>query len=193
MKSACFAFLLLCTVSARAELVFVGSQDRQIQALHLDTASGKLAPIGRVAEGIRPTWLAAHPRLPVLYAVDDDNAREGTVTAFNVNRESGALTKLNDAATQGTGTTNLYLDVPSMTLLAANYGSGSVSSLPVNGDGSVGALASTIRESGSGPGKRQASAHAHNAVVDPSGHYVLVPDLGADRVFVYDFDRSTHR
>jgi 6-phosphogluconolactonase len=29
-------------------------------------------------------------------------------------------------------------------------------------------------------------------VVDPSGRYALVPDLGADRVFIYHFDRTTH-
>jgi 6-phosphogluconolactonase len=191
LKAATVA-LMLTASAAHGELVYVGSQDHQIQALRLDTHSGKLTLIGKVADGIRPTWVTAHPRLPVLYAVDDDSAKEGSVTAFSVNRDTGALSKVDDVATKGKGTTNLYLDVPSMTLLAANYNSGSVSSIAVNEDGSLGALASTVSETGSGPNKRQASAHAHNAVVDPSGRYVLVPDLGADRIFVYGFDRATH-
>jgi 6-phosphogluconolactonase len=179
------------TAEAQTELVYVGTQEREMRALRFDTASGKLTMIGPVGAGPRSTWITPNPRLPVLYAVDDDNSREGSVTAYAVDRDSGALTKVNEVATGGNGTTNLSLDLPSMTLLAANYGGGSVSSLAVNHDGSLGARTSTVKETGSGPNRRQASAHAHNAVVDPSGRYALVPDLGADRVFVYAFDRST--
>ncbi len=177
---------------AQNELVYVGTQEREMRALRFDTSSGKLTAIGPVGAGPRSTWVTTNPRLPVVYAVDDDNSREGSVTAFAVDRESGALTKVSEVATGGSGTTNLSLDLPSMTLLAANYGGGSVSSVVINHDGSLGARTSTVKETGSGPNRRQASAHAHNAVVDPSGRYALVPDLGADRVFVYEFDRATH-
>lgn len=178
---------------ARSELVYVGNQEREIHALRFDPATGRVEMIGKVADGTRSTWVAAHPELPVLYAVDDDNTKEGSVTAYAVNRDTGALSKINQVGTKGSGTTNLYIDIPSMTLLAANYGGGSVSSMVIDHDGSLGALISNVKESGSGPTKRQASAHAHSAAVDPSGRYVLVPDLGADRVFIYGFDRSTHR
>lgn len=180
------------SAAAQTELVYVGMHERQIRALRFDTATGKLAAIGPVAEGLRATWAVAHPQLPVLYAVDDDNTREGSVTAFAVDRASGALTRINEVPTGGSGTTNLWLDAPSMTLLAANYGGGSASSISVNRDGSLGGLVSTIKASGSGPHRRQASAHAHGVTVDPSGRYALVPDMGADRLFVYGFDRATH-
>ena len=178
--------------SAQTELVYVGTQKGQIDALRLDTSTGKLTAIGAVAEGPKSTWVAAHPHLPMLYAVDDDNTHEGSVTAYAVDRETGSLTKVNAVATGGAGSTYLGWDIPSMTLLDANYASGSVSSIAVNRDGSLGSLVSTIQETGSGPNRRQASAHAHSAVIDPSGQYALVPDLGADRVFVYGFDRATH-
>jgi 6-phosphogluconolactonase len=178
--------------SAQTELVYVGTQKSEIDALRLDTSSGKLTAIGPVAQGPKSTWVSVNPHLPILYSVDDDNAREGSVTAYAVDRGTGALTKVNAVPTGGNGSTYLGLDIPSMTLFAANYASGSVSSISVNGDGSLGALVSTIKETGSGPNRRQASAHAHSAAIDPSGQYALVPDLGADRVFVYGFDRATH-
>jgi 6-phosphogluconolactonase len=177
---------------AQTEFVYVGTQQAQIRALRLDTATGTLTEIGTVAEGPKTTWVAAHPQLPVLYGVDDDNARDGSITAYAVNRETGMLDKINEVASGGRGTTNLVLDPPSNTLLAANYASGSVSSVAINPDGSLGARVSTVTETGSGPNRRQASAHAHSALVDPSGRYALVPDLGADRVFIYRFDRATH-
>jgi 6-phosphogluconolactonase len=178
---------------APTELVYVGTQQARIRALRLDETSGTLSVIGTVAQGPKSTWVLPHPFLPVLYGVDDDNTHEGSIIAYKVNRATGALDRMNAVASGGRGTTNLTLDAPSMTLLAANYASGSVSSVPLDADGRVGARVSTIAETGSGPNRRrQASAHAHSAVVDPSGRYALVPDLGADRVFIYRFDRTTH-
>jgi 6-phosphogluconolactonase len=176
---------------AQTGLVYVGTQGNQIHALRFDASSGRLAPLGPVAEGLRPTWVLAHPRLPVLYAVDDDKARPGKAVAYAVDRASGALAAIGEAATGGEGTTYLSLDTPSATLLAASFGSGTASSIALKPDGSPGALVSAIKAIGSGPHKRQASAHAHAAVADPSGRYVLVPDFGADRLFVYGFDRAT--
>ncbi|WP_063779138.1 lactonase family protein [Caballeronia mineralivorans] len=178
--------------NAQTELVYVGTQERRIHALRFDAYTGKLTMIGPVEEGLRSTWLVAHPQLPILYSVDDQNTEEGSVTAYAVDRGNGALTKVNAVATGGNGTTYLWLDVPSMTLLGANYSSGSVSSIVINREASMGSLVSTIKETGSGPNRRQASAHAHSVAVDPSGRYALVADLGADRVFVYGFDRATH-
>lgn len=173
------------------ELVYVGTQGRQIHALRFDPGSGALSALGPVAQGPRSTWCVAHPTLPILYAVDDDNAREGRVIAYAVDRASGALASIGEAPAGGNGTTYLWLDGASMTLLAANFGSASVSSIALGADGRPGALVSTLKESGSGPHRRQASAHAHSVAIDPSGRFALVPDLGADRVFVYGFDRAT--
>jgi 6-phosphogluconolactonase len=176
----------------RTEVVYVGTQQNTIHALRFDPDSGKLSAIGEVEKGLSSTWLVAHPQRSILYSVNDHNTVAGSITAFAVDRGTGALTKINTTATEGYGTTYLWLDQPSMTFITANYASGSVSNVLVNQDGSLGPLVSKVSETGSGPSKRQKSAHAHSAAVDPSGRYALVPDLGADRVFIYRFDRATH-
>ncbi|WP_310633979.1 lactonase family protein [Paraburkholderia sp.] len=200
-KRAALVGLTACVFSACAataaadshtEFVYVGTLHQQINALRFDAATGKFVDVGIVAQGLKSTWVASHPHLPVLYAVNDDRDKEGSVTAYAVNRDTGSLERINDVLTGGRGTTFLHFDAPSSTLLGANYNSGSVSSLAVNRDGSVGALESTIAEKGSGPSPRQTDAHAHGVTIDPSGRYALVPDLGADRVFIYGFDRATH-
>lgn len=193
MKQLLAAILMTLSAGlAQADWVYVGSQGNQLRALRFDAETGKLADVGVVAEGLRPTWTTAHPRLPVLYAVDDQPGKEGAVAAFAINRATGALSKLNDAPSGGAGATYLRLDAPSNTLLVANFGGGSASSIAVRADGSLGELVSTMKATGSGPHRRQASAHAHSAAVDPTGRYALVPDLGADRVFVYGLGRATH-
>ncbi len=175
-----------------SNLVYVGTNDNQISALRFNADTGKLASIGPVADVSKPRWAVAHPTLPILYSVNDDSTKHGSIIAFAVNRETGKLTKINEVTAVGSGGTYLWLDAASMTLLVANYGDGSTSSISINHDGSLGALVSTIKAAGSGPNKRQAGPHNHAVAVDPSGRYALVSDLGADRVFVYGFDRATH-
>ncbi|MGF6571938.1 6-phosphogluconolactonase [Paraburkholderia sp. GAS333] len=179
------------SASAHSEFVYIGTLQSQISGLRLDTSTGELTAIGTVAQGLKSTWVTAHPELPILYGVDDDSAKEGSITAYAVNRGTGTLNPINATHTGGHGTTFLRFDVPSNTLLGANYNSGSVSSVAVNADGSMGPLVSTVTETGSGPSRRQTSAHAHSIAIDPTGRYALVPDLGADRVFIYRFDRAT--
>lgn len=187
----CQAFAGSAARKHQTPLVYVGTQNRQLHALRFDAATGTLEAIGQVAAGPKTTWAVVHPRLPILYAVDDDNTYEGSVIAYAIDGASGALREIGKTATGGNGTTYLSLDAPSMTLLAANFFTGSVSSIALEADGRPGALVTTIKETGSGPHRRQTKAHAHSALVDPSGRFVLVPDMGADRVFVYGFDRAT--
>ena len=176
---------------APGQLAYVGTDGGALQALRLDGCAGTLASLGSVAQLQKPRWAVAHPTLPVLYVADDVAGQDGSVVAYAVDRASGALAKINEADAGGIGTTHLWLDAPSSTLVAANFFSGSATTLALDADGSVGALASTVRETGSGPHKRQTKARAHGIALDPAGRHVLVSDLGADRVFVYGFDRAT--
>lgn len=177
------------------DIAYVGTDGTQLRALRLDTCAGKLSMIGPVADVAKPRWTVSYPTKPaaqpVLYVALD----AGSVAAFSVDRQTAALKPLGESGAGGTGTTHLYFDAPSRTLLAANFGSGSVTSLPVKADGSIGPLVSTIKATGSGPHRRQASAHAHGLAVSadgPGGTFALVSDMGADRVYVYPLNRATH-
>jgi 6-phosphogluconolactonase len=171
-----------------ASLAYAGTESGDVLALRLDSCSGRLDALGTVARVAKPRWIVGHPQRPQLLV-----AGESSVASFQVDRVTGALSPLVEAASGGQGTTHLWLDADSATLLAAHFGSGSVSSLPLGEDGRVGAAVSTVQHSGSGPHRRQASAHAHGVALDPSGRFALVADMGADRVFVHRFDRGTRR
>jgi 6-phosphogluconolactonase len=181
--------------AASSDLVYIGMHGNQITLARFDPAAGNLTLSTPVADMPSPTWIVVHPKLPVIYSdseLGNDGKSDGSVFAFRVDRATGALTKIGQIDAGGGGTTFLFLDAPSMTLLATNYGSGSVSTIPLSADGGVGAVVSVIKDVGSGPNPRQQGPHAHSVVVDPSGRFALVADLGADRVFVYPFDRATH-
>jgi 6-phosphogluconolactonase len=176
--------------------MLVGSQADHVEAMSLDLATGQLSRLGTAARNPRPTAILRHPLLPVVYIVDDsghDGSAQGGIQAYRIDSRAGALDLLSDVRAGGSGTNALWLDTRSNTLLAANFGSGSLSTFALGKDGAIGAMTSLTRFSGSGPHRRQATSHAHAVSVDPSGKWVLVTDLGADRVWVAPFDRAMHR
>ena len=178
------------------EIFYIGMRGPQIHAARFDPVDGDMTLIGPVADNPRPTWAVRHPRKPIIYFNEEtggDGKSDGGVYALQIDKTNGALTKISDVRAGGAGTTHLWFDRPSMTILAANYGSGSVAAIPVHADGTLGPPVSVVKFSGSGPHRRQASPHAHGVTVDPSGKFALVADLGSDRVFVLPFDRKTRR
>ncbi len=176
----------------RTQLAYVGTDGGGVQALRFDACTGMLSSLGIMAKLTKPRWSVANPVRPILYVADDVAGQDGRVVAFAVDHATGALTQLSETDSGGLGTTHLWLDAPSSTLIAANFLSGSATSLPLSADGRVADVASTVTETGSGPTKRQAKAHAHGIAIDPTGRFAIVSDFGADGIFIYDFDRSTH-
>lgn len=178
--------------SRREMLVYIGMHGSQIRAARFNPATGALTAIGPVADQSAPTWAVRHPTLDILYYVREDGndgSQSGAVLAYRIDRATGGLRLLNETIAQGGGTTHLHLDAPSMTIVASNFGGGTVSAIPILADGRLGAVSSVLVERGSGPHRRQAYPHPHGAAIDPTGHYALVADLGADRIFVHRFDR----
>ena len=167
-----------------------------IFAARFDAKSGHLSPIGLVADITRPSWLIAHPRLPVLYAVSDignDGLSEASVFSLAADQATGKLSVMNSVGSGGGGATHLAIDAESNSVFVANYASGRVSWLPALPDGRLGMALSVQSNYGIGPHRRQAAPHAHGVAVDPTHRFVVAADLGADRLFVYRFDTTTHQ
>lgn len=172
-------------------MVVVGSGESGIRMVRFDACTGSfIGPVQLAADASKVRWLLRHPQRPVLYAAVEGGEKQGLVQAYVLDERRGTLASWGEAGSGGSGPTHLWLDETSQTVMVANFGSGSVSSVPLQTDGRLGALTQTLAATGSGPHRRQASAHAHGVVVDPSGRHVLVADMGSDRVWVYGFDRN---
>jgi 6-phosphogluconolactonase len=85
-----------------------------------------------VAETPNPSFLAIHPSLRFLYAVNEiwGGNKEGTVSAFAI-QPDGSLQFLNQQSSKGVGPCHLTVDKTGKFVLVANYGSGSVAVLPI--------------------------------------------------------------
>jgi 6-phosphogluconolactonase (cycloisomerase 2 family) len=175
-------------VSVPGEFVFVGcytgetgGRGEGIALLRRDPGTGELTRIGVAARTPSPSFLAQHPGLPVLYAVNE--LRSGTVSAFAVAGDA-SLTELAVRSTGGAEPCHLAVTADGRHLLVANYSSGSVSVHPLDATGVPGERSDLFALDGHGPvTDRQAGPHAHMVAPDPNGTDVLVVDLGSDRIW----------
>jgi len=153
-----------------------------------NATTGSLGPAQLAAETIRPTYMAKHPALPVVYAVNAASGDAATVSSFNLDRASGELAPLNKVGSQGDGPCFVSVDPTGEMAFVANYGGGSFAAFRLT---NVGALAQAIgvfkyTQATHGPvAGRQDAAHIHCAVVDPTNKFVLACDLGDDVILIF--------
>ncbi|MES3022815.1 MAG: lactonase family protein [Pseudomonadota bacterium] len=172
-------------------LVFIGTQGDEILGARLDGRSGRLTLTGSMAKLERPTWIVTDPTRPLLYSVSEIGNytdERGSVHSFSIDPATGKLGALSRTDSGGNGPTFLSFDPRAKALFVANFGKGHVAAIPVRDDGSLAPATSVVTDYGTGPSPKQRHPHAHAALLDPSGKFVLTPDMGADRVFVYRYD-----
>jgi 6-phosphogluconolactonase len=178
-------------------LVYVGTYtirgSQGIYAFTFDTNEGNLRPLGLVAEMPNPTFLAVDQAHSMLYAVEETGpGAGGSLRSFRADFKSGKLTPLNTVRSNGTGPCYITFDLTGRWVLTANYHSGSFSIFPLLEDGSLGKISAFVQHEGGSPGsERQQGPHAHAICPAPGNDFVLVADLGIDKVLAYGFDPVT--
>jgi len=155
----------------------------------IDPASGQWTQIQLVKDIVNPSWLTLDRQQRRLYAAHGDG---NEATAFAIDRATGRLTLTNRQATKGRNGVRLGIDASNRFAVIANYSSGTVAVLPINADGSLGALTDLVTLEGKpGPHRtEQGSSHPHDVVFDPRGRFVVVPDKGLDTTFVFRLDTT---
>ncbi|SSW65606.1 lactonase family protein [Achromobacter agilis] len=136
---------------------------------------------------LNPSYLLPHPSLPVLYTVHGDGH---DVSTLRRDVRDGSLVPWRTQACEGRNPVHLALGPSGRYLMVSNHLTGTLAVLPVAADGALDAVAQTVRLDGQ-PGphrKEQPFAKPHYNLVDPSGRYVVVPDKGLDRVFLFALD-----
>lgn len=138
-----------------------------------------------------PSFLAPHPSGSFVVAVNE--CEEGSAVTYNVDRETGEFTRLDWARTGGSEPCHIVIDPRGEYAVVSHYASGSVALLSVSKDGRLSGPVDLQKHDGSGPDPdRQTSPHPHSAWFVTES-VVYVPDLGTDRVFVYELDRNAGR
>lgn len=166
-----------------------------IYVYDFNAATGK-ARLMDSAKTSNPSFLAVSADGTHVYCVNENGQGEGggTVTAFGFTKSTGKLTELNKLSSVGIHPCYIALDKTGQWVSVANYSSGTVSVLRIRKDGSLGDSTFSVQHMGKGFNKeRQAGPHIHAALFSPDNKYLLVTDLGMDRINTYAFDKVTGR
>lgn len=169
---------------------YSGKLSKGIYQLELDLKDGTLSKPVVAAETKNPSFVAIHPNQKFLYAVSEDGGK-GSISAFAIDAKTGKLTFLNKQTSGGSGPCHVVVDRAGKNVLAANYGSGSCCSIPVDADGKLAEPASIIQHRGKSINKgNQEGPHAHSINVDANNRFAFCADLGIDKVLVYRLDAA---
>lgn len=145
--------------------------------------------VQRLKELADPSFLIVDRQGRCLYSAHGDGTE---ATSYRIDQATGRLTVLNRQATGGINGVHLAIDATGRFLVVANYATGSVALLPINADGSLRPLSDLATLSGKpGPNRtQQETSHPHHCPFDRTGRFVVVPDKGFDKVFVYMVDTA---
>jgi len=183
----------------QAEYFFVGtytdSGSEGIYNFSLDPVTGKLTNHGVVAKSDNPSFLALTPNgkflLAVLETKDEKGSGMGYVESFAVGKDF--LMKLTPLSKVSSGGAHpCYVSVnQSETVLAANYNGGNVALFRLDVSGKLSEPLDVQQHFGKGPNAdRQSGPHAHSAFFEPGSNRIFVPDLGIDKVAVYQIGNN---
>ena len=181
---------------------------RGIHLFRVNRETGAMTADGIYEMGTSPSCLVLNASGDRLYSANETDrvgeTKEGTISAFSINRNNGSLTLLNTVPSGGAGPTYVSIHPSGKYLLVANYFGGSISVLPIQQDGKLGTAVDIKQDAGKlGPTKAANApegsfafsghdrTHAHMIQSDPSGRFVLHVDLGLDQIYVWKFDDKT--
>jgi 6-phosphogluconolactonase (cycloisomerase 2 family) len=166
-----------------------GGRGEGLSVYQRNRESDRWALIQLLKEFADPSFLIVDRLGRHLYSAHGDGSQ---VTAYQVDQTTGRLTVLNQQPTGGTNGVHLAIDATGRFLASANYATGSLALFPINPDGSLGTLSDLAKTTGDpGPHRtQQERSHPHHCPFDRTGRYIVVPDKGLDRVFVYRLDTA---
>jgi 6-phosphogluconolactonase len=191
------AFVFSTTAQQQHYLItgtYTSGKSEGIYVYKFNSTDGSAKKISQVKIS-NPSFVAVSPNEQFVYAVQEDaakNGKGGDITAFSFNKQTGILSYINQQPSGGDHPCYVSVDKTGKWVVAGNYSSGSLSVLPVQANGSLGAAIAIIQHNGSGPDKgRQNSPHVHCTLFSEDNRFLFVPDLGIDKVMIYAFDEVT--
>ncbi|KAL4954463.1 Lactonase, 7-bladed beta-propeller-domain-containing protein [Aspergillus filifer] len=189
---------LLLGGSSLASRLYTASYDGKLTQLQLSHAYNHDSEpvLTKVAEtnecGASPSWLMLDEEYDILYCLDEGvDLPKGGITSFEKN-DDGSLTKVERRETiTGPVSSAFYspLNASHLQFFAvAHYAGSALTTYAVDRTTGHFNHSQTFNFTMSGPGpdaSRQDAPHPHGVFVDPTGRFIIVPDLGADLLRIF--------
>jgi 6-phosphogluconolactonase (cycloisomerase 2 family) len=173
------------SVEPSGEFVYVSNWGSSTVSQYVIGADGTLSPVGAsgtVASGLDPNNVTIDHADRFAYVA---NLGENTVSQYKIGNDGALIPMSTPKVTAGTNPASVTVDLMNRFAYVTNFGSATqnppagpstISQYSIGSDGSLTALSTPTVASGSGPG---------SLVIDPSGKYVYVTNVGDNTVGQY--------
>mmetsp|Transcript_1846 Transcript_1846/g.3580 ORF Transcript_1846/g.3580 Transcript_1846/m.3580 type:complete len:406 (+) Transcript_1846:229-1446(+) len=183
-------------------LPHVNGKGKGVRVVHVakkDVSVDPPSPLWSKTGPVNPSYVALHPKLDVVYAVDEQED-DGCVFAFAVSKDS-ELSEISKVSSHGKACANLMVEPNGKFLLVANYDGGPLCSFALDSDtGAITKVSDIASEcfaatAGSlGPHEaRQDKSHPHQCYAQKQADgaiHIFACDLGKD--YIHRFALSEH-
>lgn len=138
---------------------------------------------------VSPSYLTVSNDNQFIYAVNE-NGVNSAVSSFKFDSKSGAINLINEQDSKGADP--CYIINDEKNVIVANYSGGNIAVFGKNEDGSLTEAKQVIQHFGKGMNvERQEKPHVHMVYFTPDKKFVLVNDLGKDKVYSYHYDSNS--
>jgi 6-phosphogluconolactonase len=189
------AFLYTCSVHAQEFNLLIGTytsgKSEGLSVYKFNGLTGD-AVLSSTIKTSNPSFLTVSPDQKFVYAVNED--KPGSVSSFSFDKVSGKLKEINKQSSGGDHPCYITIDKTGKWVIVGNYSSGTVAVLAVKKDGSLDSAKQIIEHTGySVNSERQTEPHVHATVLSKENNFLMVPDLGIDKIMIYPFNAKTGR
>ncbi|KAL4942380.1 hypothetical protein BDV06DRAFT_211888 [Aspergillus oleicola] len=190
--------------SSMASRLYAASYDGKVTELELSPRSASNTDISLTSVsqrdecGTSPSWLMLDGDHGILYCLDEGvNLPKGGITSFKKNAD-GSPTKVEQHQTITGPVSSAFYSPANASHLqffaVAHYAGSAVTTYAVDRTTGHFNHSQTFNFTMSGPGpdvSRQDAPHPHGVFIDPTGRFVVVPDLGADLLRIFHVQPTT--
>lgn len=166
-----------------------GNKGQGIVHFRLDTLGSIKTQTVLDASIRNPSFLTQSSDGKYLYAVEETGPgtdTTGHLAAYAV--EKTGLQLMNRQSTLGFAPCYVAVDKANQFAFAANY-LGGIAMFPIGENGMLQPASDAHYFQVAGPHPRQEASHPHAVVLSPNESFLYVPDLGADRIWIFRVDR----
>jgi 6-phosphogluconolactonase len=187
------------TVEQQRLLVFAGSyseaEESGVYVYAFDEETGTLTLTDEFAGLKNPTFLNVDAERKLLYSiaetVNPDGKKIGEAAVFSIDAARGEIRLINREITVDSTLCHIQRDAKRSYLTVTSYHGGMIGLFGITEDGKIGDKLDVQQHEGSSlHPERQVRPHPHSSFFSPDGRFILVPDLGLDRIITYSVDEA---
>lgn len=161
-----------------------------IYRAEFDEETKKLTVTGLTCGVKNPSYIAVDAEKAMVYAVNElkeyEGEAAGSVSSFRIINETGDLEFVSRVSTHGQDPCHVAVCGDGKYIVASNFMTGSVCAYEVEADGILKETGFVQHEGSSVHPVRQKGPHAHSCIQIPGTEKVIIPDLGMDKLMVYE-------